>query len=238
MLHPFDAANHVRTSGLVAGRHLKSGHRHDRHATAYYGVAPSVFHTLMQRWQRTRPTGALEDSVFVDAGAGMGRALLLASEMPFREVVGVELNPVLVRIARRNLAEWRRGGRAKTNARVVCGDAAEFTLPKGPCVLFLFNPFGATVMRRMLARIARDLTKTPRDLDLLYINNEHEGVLEEQRGFTRFFLGKVRRSRVDADADKAILTNQPDGEYAWAPYEDCSIWRWTGIDAGRRHSAG
>ena len=35
--HPFDEEFGVRTSGLVAGRHLQSGHRHDRHATAYYG---------------------------------------------------------------------------------------------------------------------------------------------------------------------------------------------------------
>ena len=50
--HPFDLEFGVRTSGLVAGRHLKSGHRHDRYATAYYGVAPSVFRALVARWRR------------------------------------------------------------------------------------------------------------------------------------------------------------------------------------------
>jgi len=25
------------------------------------------------------------------------------------------------------------------------------------------------------------------------------------------------------------MANQPDGEYASANYEDCSIWRWIGI---------
>ena len=58
--HPFDEEFGVRTSGLVAGRHLKSGHRHDRHATAYYGVAPSVFRALVKRWQRIRPAAAME----------------------------------------------------------------------------------------------------------------------------------------------------------------------------------
>jgi len=38
----------------------------------------------------------------------------------------------------------------------------------------------------------------------------------------------VRRSRADAIADHKIMANQPDGEYASANYEDCSIWRWTG----------
>src|SRR5690349_9205196 len=73
MEHPFDAANKVKTSGLVAGRHLKTGHKHDRHATAYYGVAPSVFRSLVQRWRRMGPTAPLKETAFVDVGAGMGR---------------------------------------------------------------------------------------------------------------------------------------------------------------------
>src|SRR5579863_10298253 len=104
MDHPFDQVNGVRTSGLVAGRHLKSGHHHDRYSTAYYGVAPSVFTALIRRWARTLSHETIEEFAFIDLGAGMGRAVLLASEMPFREVIGVELNPTLARIARRNLA--------------------------------------------------------------------------------------------------------------------------------------
>lgn len=226
MKHPFDATYGVRTSGLVAGRHLKSGHRNDRYATAYYGVAPSVFAALVRRWKRTRPAMRIEDFTFVDLGAGMGRAVLLAAEMPFREVIGVELHPTLARIARRNLTKWRALGRVRTKTRVVCRDAVEFKLPAGPCLVFLFNPFGAPVLRRLLKQEAADLAQRPRAFDLLYVNNEQEGELERHRGFRRLFLGQVRRSRADAIADHAILANQPDGEYAASNYEDCSIWRW------------
>ena len=235
MRHPFDEANGVRTSGLVAGRHLKSGHRHDRHATAYYGVAPSVFAGLVRRWRRTSPAAPVEETTFVDIGAGMGRAMLLAAEMPFRAVMGVELNPPLVRIARRNLAAWRKDGRAITPMRMACGDAAEFAFPQGPCVAFLFNPFGAAVMRRVVASIVGQFSSRPGELDLLYVNREQEGVLEAARGrgFVRLFIGEVRRSRADAIADHRILANQPEGEYASSNYEECSIWRWRG-KAGTR----
>ncbi|MGB8261229.1 MAG: class I SAM-dependent methyltransferase [Terracidiphilus sp.] len=226
--HPFDLAFGTRTSGLVAGRHLKTGHPHSRHATAYYGVAPSVFHALLARWRRTRPAEPIEEFTFLDIGAGMGRAVLLASEMDFRAVRGVELHPTLASIARRNLRLWRQADRERSPARIHCRDAVELPLPKGPVLAFLFNPFGATVMRRLLAAWRAQLIREPRPLDILYVNNEQEGVLESARGFHRLFLGKVARSRADAIADHRILANQPDGEYASSNYEDCSIWRLAG----------
>jgi SAM-dependent methyltransferase len=226
--HPFDVEFGVRTSGLVAGRHLKSGHLHDRHATAYYAVAPSVFHALIRRWQRSRQGWALEEVSFIDVGAGMGRAVLLAAELPFRRVVGVELNPTLARIAQRNMALWRASKRALSPMKMICGDAVEFRLPHGPCLAFMFNPFAAPVMRRLLAAWRKSLAGQAAQLDILYVNNEQERILEQQAGFARLFLGQIRRSRADAIADHRILANQPDGEYASANYEDCSMWRWVG----------
>ena len=84
-------------------------------------------------------------------------------------------------------------------------------------------------MRRLLARLAHIFRSRPGQLDLLYVNHEQEHVIECQAGFKRLFIGPVRRSRVDSIADHKIMANQPDGEYASANYEDCSIWRWIGI---------
>lgn len=226
--HPFDIENGVRTSGLIPGRHLKSGHSNDRHATSYYGIAPSLFASLVQRWRRSKPAAPMAQTTFVDIGAGMGRAMLLAAEMPFREVIGIELNPALVRIARRNMTAWRKMERARTAMRLVCGDASDFEFPAGPCVVFLFNPFGPVVLRSLLRKIARSFSKRAGELDVLYVNNEQDFVLERQRGMVRLFHGRVKRSPVDDIAEQKILNNQPDGEYATGNYEDCSIWRWVG----------
>lgn len=221
--HPFDEQFGVRTSGLVAGRDLRIGH-----ATAYYGVAPSVFMQLLIRWQRTRPAAPLSQYTFIDIGAGMGRALLLASTLPFHAVRGVELHPALVRIARCNLTAWRRSGRAVAPVSISCADATSLRFPSGPCVCFLFNPFGAPILRRFLKHAVQSFAAHPGQLDILYINNEQEHVLERARGFQRQFSGRIRRSRADYRAERAILLHQPDGEYAAHPHEDCSIWRFVG----------
>jgi len=226
--HPFDEEYGVRTSGLIAGRHLKCGHRHDRHNTAYYGVAPSVFRSLVGRWQRRRPAARMEEFTFIDVGAGMGRAVLLAAELPFHEVIGIEMHPTLARIARKNLAIWQAAGRARAPMRIVCGDAVEFKMPAGPCLAFLFNPFGETVLRRLLAAWSKSFAERPGQLDILYVNNEQERVLELQAGFAQSYRGNVARSKADAIADHRILANQPDGEYVSSNHEDCSIWRWVG----------
>jgi SAM-dependent methyltransferase len=227
--HPFDLQHGVRTSGLIPGRHLGNGQGHDRYNTAYYGVAPSVFQGLIVRWRRNRPVAPIDAFTFIDFGAGMGRAVMLAAELPFREVVGVEINPVLARIARGNLAVWRASGRACAPMHIECRDAVEFKFPAGPCVAFLFNPFGAPVMRRLLKRVAETFAGRAGQFDLLYANNEQEAVLKRQPGFTQLYAGQVMRSRADAIADHKILANQPDGEYASANYEDCSLYRWVGL---------
>jgi SAM-dependent methyltransferase len=223
--HPFDVEFGVRTSGLIAGRHLKSGHRHDLHVTAYFGVAPSVFQSLIKRWQRSGPVAAIDETTFVDLGAGMGRAVLLASGLGFKCVVGVELHPKLAGIARRNARLWRAAGRERSPMRIVEGDAVEYPLPAGPVLVFLFNPFGAAVLRRLLKGWRKALAARTQHLDLLYVNNEQEGVLESEHGWTRLFLGKVRRSKADAIADHKIMANQPEGEYSSSNWEDCSMWR-------------
>lgn len=224
--HPFDLENGVQTSGIIPGRFLRTGHAHDRHSTAYFGVAPSVFRALLKRWLRTKPAAALERFTFVDVGAGMGRAMLLAAEYPFRRVEGIELNPLLAEIAQTNLATWQSGGRALGPMRITCADAVDFEIPKGPILVFLFNPFGPSMMRRLLKHLALAFARRPRQLDLLYVNNEQDHVIEGQPGFSRLFSGQIRRSRADAIADHKIMANQPDGEYAATNYEDCSIWRW------------
>lgn len=226
--HPFDIEFGVRTSGLIAGRNLKSGSKSDRHNTAYFGVAPSVFHEMIGLWRRSKPSGALDSYSFVDVGAGMGRALLLASEFPFRSVLGIELNPTLARMARKNVRHWKAAGLASTPVRIVCGDAVDCKLPAGPCVVFMFNPFGAPIMRRLLKAWSKDVAERDCPLDILYVNNEQELVLRRQPGMVRLFSGKVMRSRTDAIADHKIIANQPDGEYAVTNWEGCSIFRWTG----------
>ena len=158
----------------------------------------------------------------------MGRAVLLASELGFKAVVGVELHPALAATARKNVRLWGAAGRERGPMRIVEGDAVDFALPEGPVLVFLFNPFGAAVLRKLVKAWNAQLAERGGSLDVLYVNDEQAFVLDGATGFVRMYKGEVKRSRADAIADHRILANQPDGEYASANFEDCSIYRWVG----------
>lgn len=231
MRHPFDVEHGVQTSGLVRGKHLTTGHRHDRHSTAYYGIAPSVLEGLCARWRATPLIVPPEDYCFIDLGAGMGRAVLMASRMGFREAIGVELHPDLVETARKNIQKWETSGRARSPIRMAQGDVTEFAFPAEPCVAYLFNPFREPVLKALLRHIEKSFAHRPGQIDLLYANDEFDAVLAQRPGWVQLWRGLIPLSAEDEAADRAILNHQPDGEYAWSTEEPCAIYRWVGKTA-------
>ncbi|WP_433963737.1 class I SAM-dependent methyltransferase [Tunturiibacter gelidiferens] len=234
--HPFDQIHGVETSGLIAAGNLTTGHPNDAHVTAYYGVAPSILRTLIGIWRDSNPPHPIHHYTFVDIGAGKGRAMLVASELPFHQVIGIELNPNLADTAQLNLEHWRASHAADTTAsalapiRLLEQDALTFDFPRTPTLAFLFHPFEAPVLKLLLRRIetqfaARQGAPTPA-FDLLYVNSECRAVLDCHPAFTRLFLGPVAMSPEDHAADLAAIAQQK--EYGSTGDEECAIYRLTG----------
>ncbi|MDQ2834960.1 MAG: class I SAM-dependent methyltransferase [Acidobacteriota bacterium] len=234
--HPFDTAHGVDTSGLIAAGNLITGQPSDAHVTAYYGVAPSILRTLIQLWRDTRPPHPIERYTFVDFGSGKGRALLVASQLPFQNVIGIELNPTLAAVAQRNIDHWLSLHAADPTAagiapiRLYQGDALTFELPHTPTLAFLFHPFEAPVLKLLLRRIearfaARAHAPAPA-FDLLYVNSECRDVLDRHPAFRRLFLGPVAMSPEDHTADLAAIAQQK--EYGSTGDEECAVYRLTG----------
>ena len=173
-MHPFDERFGVDTSGLVY--ELPSGHQHDLYNNGYFAVAPSVFHSVMQAL-RDRLALDYGRFSFVDVGSGKGRALLLASDYPFREIIGVELSPELDRVARANIARYT-GARNRAPISSIQGDAAEFQWPPVPLVVYMWNSFTEPVMERVFHNLEASLAQLPRELYLVYIHPELESMLE------------------------------------------------------------
>jgi SAM-dependent methyltransferase len=119
------------------------------HATHYEAVPVADFRNLLAQI----PPDAIGTSTFVDVGAGMGRALLLASEYPFKQIVGVEVSPGLYEVAKMNLASARNLEQRSRDIRIVRADARMWEYPPGDLVVFLYNPFDATALQATLGAV-------------------------------------------------------------------------------------
>lgn len=216
-VHPFDLRHGLNTSGLIGGADLATGHEHDIYNTAYYGMSPSRFKGAIELWMALPPQAPIESYTFVDLGCGKGRAVLMATELPFREVIGVELHPQLARTAEENLQVWKDAGKIVSKARILCADATEFEFPEGPCLLYLFNPFAKPVLERLLERIEVAFRDRAGMLDVVYFNPESAEAFGAHQGFELMWSRSIAMSDEDAAAD---LVASPD--------DLCNLYRWVG----------
>ena len=152
------------------------------HATHYEAVPIADFHALL----KAVPEEEIRAATFVDIGAGMGRAILLASGYPFRQVVGVEISPALHRIAQENVAAARSLRQRCRDLLVVRADARLWNYPAGNLVVFLYNPFDEVALAQSVGAVLHSRALNER-VYLLYHTPVHETSLAE------FGLGEIAR---------------------------------------------
>ena len=150
----------------------------------YQPTERELFHEMMDALeQQTRIN--FTDFTFIDLGSGKGRTLLMASDYPFRSILGVELLPSLNEIAQQNLVQYQSESQKCFAMESICADATAFTLPEGALVIYLFNPFPESGLRRALANLKESVDQHPRPIYVLYHNPQLEAVLNEDGSLKR-----------------------------------------------------
>ena len=114
---------------------------------------------------------------FIDLGSGKGRTLLMASEYPFRRIVGVELLPDLNGLAQKNISTFKSEAQRCFALESVCQDAREYQFPDEPLLVYLFNPFLESGLEQVVANLELSLQKHPREAVVLYHNPLLENVI-------------------------------------------------------------
>jgi SAM-dependent methyltransferase len=170
----YDWENRLNTtSGTVSWRARLLGLFH----SPYQPTDPALFQEMMA----SLPI-EFDQFTFIDLGSGKGRTLLMASEYPFRKIVGVELIAELHRAAEENIRDYRSPTQRCVQIESVIADAREFELPGEPLVLYLFNPLPERALFDALQRLGKSLAKTPRPVWVVY----HNPLLETTLGASAF----------------------------------------------------
>ena len=122
-------------------------------------------------WALSRIPFPEQEIVFVDFGAGRGRAVAAAASRRFKRVIGVEFDQKLVEAARKNIAgmKARKAGEVLIHA----GDAMEFMLPDDANVIYFFNPFEGETLACVTAKLKAFQAEKQRELFVIFFNHKH-----------------------------------------------------------------
>jgi len=127
-------------------------------------------------------------SVFVDYGSGKGKVLLLATNLGFRRVVGIEFSPELHEVAAANIRRY--GTLAASMIELACCDATEYVLRDDENVFYFFNPFELDVLQGVLRQIKASLGRRRRKILVIYFDPRFKDAFEKNLGLrqTRVFV--------------------------------------------------
>ncbi|HEV2059280.1 MAG TPA: class I SAM-dependent methyltransferase [Solirubrobacteraceae bacterium] len=150
-----------------------------RHGLDTFGKVVTDEHDVERGFYRPLPWGTLArilredevgpDDVFLDLGAGKGRAVFLAAaRYPFKRVIGVELSEDLSAIARANI-ERVRDQLVCQDVQIVTSDVLDYDIPDDATLIFLYNPFRGHVFESVIQKLLESVDRLPRRMRVIYL---------------------------------------------------------------------
>jgi SAM-dependent methyltransferase len=163
----FDRKLGVDTWGAIPLRNLDITSEVRTHAVHY---EPSPVPVIEEVFKALESLGIqFEQFVFVDLGCGKGRTLLRAAQLPFKQVVGVEVSSGLHQAALRNMARLRSTAKRMAPIECIREDAAMFKIPPCNTVLYMYHPFDKIVLNQVLDNLQSFLQATDASVYLVYV---------------------------------------------------------------------
>ena len=126
----------------------------------------------------------------VDFGSGKGRIMVVAAHYGFKNITGIDFSESLCREAEDNIEKIKPLFPA-TNFKIICSDAANYTIENDTNVFFFFNPFDEVVMLQVVRKILTSLKKNPRKVYIVYVNPLHKEIFLSAGFEEEYYLKKM-----------------------------------------------
>lgn len=127
----------------------------------------------------------------IDYGCGKGRALFVAEQCGFTNLIGVDIAKELIDDANSNKAVYVRKN-SQSNIDFLFEDATKYLIPDNAQVFYFFNPFGEEVLQKVIDNIKESVKQHPRKVYCIYLNPKYKAVFEKN-GFEVFYIEKNKR---------------------------------------------
>lgn len=138
------------------------------------------------------------DEKIIDLGCGKGSALIAFKEAGFKSVTGVEISEKLCLIAKNNLGKLNI-----KNVEIINSDILDFHLYEDYDIFYMFNPFPAEIMRKVILDIEQSLHNKPREVKIIYMNPKHQDEISKSKLFKK--LGEYNYDSEKSAFRKIVL---------------------------------
>lgn len=196
--HPIDVLYGIDTSGIVHVEHIHPDRALSARILPYLASDPGVIRGALTA------LGEISGYTLVDLGCGKGRAVIVASEFPFRAITGVELSTRLANTARKNAAVIARRFPNRPGITIHAANITEFQLPEGALVLFMYHAIGSELLAQLLMNLESSLGAEGAHTFFVYDNPVHGKVLDASPAFTRWYADMVPHSK-GSGADAVVI---------------------------------
>lgn len=179
-VHPFDIAHGVDTSGFVSAGDCSADQALAANISPYVGSQPSIIRAVLA----TLPEP--ESYAFVDIGCGKGRPLIVASEFPYRRVLGVDLSPELAVVARANAAAISARYPDRSAIDIQVGDACAVRAPADRVVYYMYHAFNRSLVDALIANVERQIVDGLDHVFFVYYDPVHSAAFDASPHFARW----------------------------------------------------
>jgi len=163
----------------LAGENTDQNHHYQG---ASYFILFSIFYELPKE---------TKDFPLIDYGCGKGRALFVAEQCDFTNLIGVDIAKELIDDANENKVIYKKKN-PESSIEFLFEDATKYNIPDNARVFYFFNPFGEEIMQLVINNIKESVKLNPRKIYCIYLNPKYKAVFEKN-GFEVFYTKKNNR---------------------------------------------
>jgi SAM-dependent methyltransferase len=169
----FDCRYGIDTNRIMAVNEIGVETEEAQHATRYRATSVGFLRYLFKK----QPV-AFEDFVFVDLGSGKGRVLIEAAAFPFKRIIGVEFSKRLHLVAEELVARYEARNASTSRIELQYKSATEFAPPLENTIFYLYNPFDADILSKVMQHLHLSLRQMHRQILIVYLNPRWGSLIE------------------------------------------------------------
>ena len=169
-----DKKDKVDTATVIRTGNLETKSKNWKYASAYKATHSSFsLSKLLSSFSID-----LSEYYFIDLGSGKGRVILMASMLPFKEIIGVEFSESLNAITKKNLELFPKDVQLCREISIFLMDVTEYIFPDDKYILFMFNPFDKPVMVKVIENFTKQFINHPHNMIIIYLNPQFASLFD------------------------------------------------------------